>query len=136
MFANMKHDVTSIIDSFEEGAITEAVALARLHETTGRTVDPDWLRDYWRSESLEDFVDRLCAEPIVDWERITDTEALALMAEFTKTDSPGRRDSIEIALDRRYGKPSGTLSGLVRQQDIAEPSKILGEMKKDTRIYL
>ena len=66
---NMKSNVTAIIESFEKGAITEAVALEKLRDITGRDVDGDWLRNYWRSESTEDFVDRLCAEPIRNYER-------------------------------------------------------------------
>ena len=132
----MKHHVIAIIESFEQGTVPEAFALARLQEVTGRTVDSDWLRNYWRSESREDFVDRLCAEAIPDCERITDSDALALIAEYLQTDSPGRRDSIEAALDRRYGKPIGTVSDLVFQRDLSVPGRILEELKKDTRIYL
>ena len=132
----MKHHVIAIIESFEDGTVPEAAALARLQEVTGQTVDPDWLRNYWRSESREDFVDRLCAEPIPNYERITDADALTLIAEYLQTDSPGRRDSIAAALDRRYGKPSGTVSDLVFQRDISVPSTILDELKKDSRICL
>ena len=128
--------VTGIIESFEEGTITEAVALTRIQEATGRAVDADWLRHYWRSESLENFVDRLCAAPIADWQQLRDSDALALIAEYFQTESPGRRDSIEVALDRRFGKPTGTLSDLIHQRDISEPSSILEELKRDTRIYL
>lgn len=132
----MKQQVTEIIQSFEKGAMTEAAALARLNEVTGREVDGDWLRNYWRSESLGDFVERLCAEPIRDYQRITDVDALALIEEYLLTDNPGRRDSIEEALDRRYGKPRGTMNDLVFQHDLSEPSQVLEELKRDTRIYL
>ncbi|MEZ5427257.1 MAG: hypothetical protein R2747_13390 [Pyrinomonadaceae bacterium] len=132
----MKLQVTAIVESFEREEITEVVALARIRKLTGRGIDGDWLRNYWRSESVEDFVDRLCAEPIRDWERITDEEALALMAEYLETQSPGRRDSIEEALDRRFGKPAGTLSDLVFQRDFSDPDSILEELRRDTRIYL
>ncbi len=132
----MKPQVTAIIESFENDEIEEAVALARIRELTRCEIDGDWLRNYWRSESIEDFVDRLCAEPIRDFERITDAEAVALIAEYLQTQSPGRRDSIETALDRRFGKPTGTVSGLIRQRDVSDPSSILAELKRDTRIYL
>ena len=55
----MKPQVTAIIESFESEEIQEAAALARIRELTGREIDADWLRNYWRSESIEDFVDRL-----------------------------------------------------------------------------
>jgi hypothetical protein len=132
----MKPQVTAIVESFEKEEIEEAVALARIRDVTGREIDGDWLRNYWRSESIEDFVDRLCAEPIRDFERITDADALALIAEYLQTQSPGRRDSIETALDRRFGKPTGTVSDLVHQRDLSDASAILAEMKRDTRIYL
>lgn len=133
---HMKPQVTAVIESLENEEITEAVALARIRELTGRDVDADWLRNYWRSESIEDFVDRLCTEPIRDYERITDTEALALIAEYLQTQSPGRGDSIETALCRRFGKPAGTVSDLIFQRDLSDPSRILEELKRDTRIYL
>ena len=132
----MKPQVTAIIESFESEEIREVVALARIRELTGRDIDGDWLRNYWRSESIEDFVDRVCAEPIRDYERLTDADALALIAEYLLTQSPGRRDSIEEALDRRFGKPTGTISDLVFQRDLSDPSSILEELKRDTRIYL
>lgn len=132
----MKDRVTEIVEAFENGSLTESEALATLHELTGKTVAADWLRNYWSSESIEDFVDRLCAKPIIDWEQITDDAALALIDEYLKTDSPGRRDSIETAIARRYGKAEGTLCDLVYQRGLADPRTILEELKKDTRIYL
>jgi hypothetical protein len=132
----MKPQVTAIIEAFEDDEIEEAVALARIHEVIGREIDGYWLRNYWRSESIGDFVDRLCAEPIRDFERITDTEALALIAEYLQTQSPGRRESIETALDRKFGKPTGAVSELVHHRNVSDPSSILAELKRDTRIYL
>lgn len=86
----MKEHATQIVQRYEEGAITDMEAAAKLQELTGREVHLDWLREYWRSESMEEFVDRLCAEPIRDWAQITDVSALDLIAEFIATESPGR----------------------------------------------
>jgi len=132
----MKAQVIAVIKSFEAGTIPESTALAKLEELTGRTVDAVWLREYWGSESMEDFVDRLCAEPIPDWQAIMDPDALALIMEYLRDPAPGRRDSIESAIDRRYGKPGGTLMGLVFQKGLTDAASILHELKKDTRIYL
>ncbi|MBE7501236.1 MAG: hypothetical protein HS113_13205 [Verrucomicrobiales bacterium] len=132
----MKAHVTAIVESFEAEEITEAEALAKLQEITGRVVDAGWLRHYWNSQSLRDFVDRLCAGPIADWQQLTDDDAIRLIAEYFQTESPGRRDSVEDALDRRFGKPTGTLRDLIHQRDMSEPATILEELKRDTRIYL
>jgi hypothetical protein len=132
----MKPKVTAIIASFEKNEIDEAVALTRIRDLTGREIAGDWLRNYWRSESIEDFVDRLCAEPIRDVQRITDADALGLITEYLQTPSPGRRGSIETALERRYGKPNGTVCDLVDHRNVSDPSIILAELKRDTRIYL
>lgn len=132
----MKNQVAEIIESLESGIVTDAAAVAKLEQVTGRQIDLDWLRNYWHSESREDFVDRLCAEPITNYEQLTDSDALALIADYLQTDSPGRRGSIEAALHRRYGKPAGMLSDFVFQRNVSDPACILRELKKDTRIYL
>ena len=131
----MKQEVTAIVDAFEREEISEAEALARIHELTGKEIDGHWLRNYWRSESTEDFIDRLCAEPILNFERITDAEALSLIEEFLQTQSPGRRDSVAEALERKFGKPTGQVYGLVYQRDLSDPDEILAELKNDTRLY-
>lgn len=132
----MKAQVREIVQSFESGAITCDIAVDKLHKVTGHKVDPAWLCNYWSSESEEDFIDRLCADEIASSDVIDDSDALTLIAEYQQTSSAGRRDSIEAALERRYGKPTGMLRELVFIQGVSEPIKILVELKKDTRIYL
>ena len=132
----MKSNVKAVIESFESGLISESQAFTKLKELTGRDVDSGWLKNYWRSESLDEFVDRLSAEPIKNCEQISDSEALNLIAEFLNTNSPGRRDRIEEALDCRFGKPHGTICELVFQGEQTEPERILDLLKADTRIYL
>src|SRR6266498_2693913 len=124
--------VTMILKSFERGELPEREVVSRLKDLTGRLIDADWLRNYWRAESVEDFVDRLCAAPIENWQMITDSQAEVLIAEYLGGVSPGRRESIEAAIDRRYNKPSGTLNSLVFHSDLHDPRQILNELKKDT----
>jgi hypothetical protein len=85
---------------------------------------------------LENFVDRLCAKPIENWQTLTESESEALISEYLQTQSPGRRDSIESAMDRRYKKPSGTLNELAFQKDLNDPKRILDELKKATAMQL
>ena len=128
----MKEALSQVIRGFESGAIRESEAIAEIRDLTGRKIDEDWLRNYWRSEPTEDFVDRLCAKPIDDWETMDDAKAVELIAEYVVGESPGRRDSIETALSRRYRKSEGFLSGLVFQHDMSDPQTIIAELKKDT----
>ena len=132
----MKASVRSLVEDFEAGRLSETDVLKRLQEITGRSIDSYYLRNYWRSESIDDLVDKLCAKTIKDWQAITEAEAEELICEYIVTESPGRRDSIEVAIDRRFGKASGFLSDLVFQRDIDDPKAILSELKKDTVIYL
>ncbi|HEX7861108.1 MAG TPA: hypothetical protein VF773_12315 [Verrucomicrobiae bacterium] len=133
---DLKTQVTAVVESFEDEAITEAEALTQIRELTGKQIDGDWLRTYWGSESLEVFVERLCAQEIPNYSLITDSVAIDLITEFLQTKSQGRRDSIDEALTRRFGKPIGTLRHLVFKQEPADPNAILNELKRDTRIYL
>lgn len=125
-----------IVKSFESGKLSEMEALSQLKDVTGRTIDSDWLKNYWRAESIDDFVDRLCALPINNWQTITEMEAEKLIVEYLNTPSPGRRDSIETALERRFRKAKGTLNDLVFQKDFDDLKRILDELRKDASIYL
>jgi hypothetical protein len=132
----VKSTAREIIEHFEAGRIAEGEALARLETLTGRAVEAGWLREYWRSESIDDFVDRLCAEPIANWQTLTEDEVEALIAEFIAGASPGRRDQIEDAIEKRFRKSPGVLIDLVDQKQPSDPKEILRELKKDTVIYL
>ncbi len=132
----MKQLVMDIVQSFEKGELPEEAALTAMEQILGRPVDASWLRNYWRSESLEDSIDRLCAAPIQNWASLTETESVSLIAEYLETESPGRQESIQTALERRFRKPGGTLSDLIFQRDLCDPVTILNELKIDTTIYL
>lgn len=132
----MKQQVAEILNLFEKGAITSAAAITQIEVATGRHIDEHVLHNYWRSQSKDEFIDRLCVEPINNFAQLTDSESLDLISEFLTTKSPGRRDMIDAALVRRYGKPTGTLIELVFQNDLSTPEKILAELKRETRIFL
>ena len=132
----MKQDVKRVVRLFEAGRMSEADALRRIKELSGREIEGDWLRDYWQADSMDEFVNRICATPIDDWEQIDDAQALVLIGEFLNTEDRGRQDSIQEALSRRYGKAEGTLRDLVHQNDLCDPVEVLAVLKKDTRFYL
>lgn len=128
--------VQRIINSFDRGDLSESYTLTQLKELKGHSVEVDWLRNYWRSESLKDFADRLCALPIQDWQALSIQKVESLIAEYINKASPGRRQIIESAIVRPFRKPSGTLSDLVFEKEITAPKLILEELGKDTTIRL
>lgn len=75
-------------------------------------------------------------EPIADWADIDDKKALLLIKEILANiaeDNIVHRN--EEALEKRYRKPTGYISGLIFQDITGEP-EILELLKKDTTIYL
>lgn len=132
----VKSTAREIIEHFEAGRIAEGEALGLLEALTGRAVEAGWLREYWRSESIDDLIDRLCAGPISNWQTLTDDDVEALIAEFIAGVRPGRHDQIEDALAKRFRKSRGTLIDLVDQKGLSEPKEILRELKKDAVVYV
>jgi hypothetical protein len=126
-----------IINDFENGKIKGQSAIDQIKSLTGETVDIHYLSEYWEVESLDDFVKKLLIEPISDWKDIDDKRAIELINEIktNRTD-----DSIVIrnsdALEKRYGKTTGTVRIKIFHEDITEPFKLLDELKKETRIFL
>jgi len=126
-----------IIADFEDRKIDRATATSLIHNLTGETIDIGYLSEYWASESLDTFVDKLLMEDISDWQEIDDARAIELIDEI-KTNLT--RDAIIIrnstALERRYSKPEGTVANIIFHDDTKGPREILQELKKETRIFL
>lgn len=71
-----------IIDDFENNRLEADVALERIRELTGETIDKAYLTEYWASETLDTFVAKLLVEHIDDWHAIDDARARALIDEI------------------------------------------------------
>ena len=125
--------VTSLISDYEDGKISLEEALSSINENTNQPIDQNDLNNYWRSESLEDFVAKLTYESIADWKNIDDQKALELIEE-TKL----HWENISVrarnceALEKRYAKTSGYLISIIDQPK----EDILSTLKKDNAIYL
>jgi hypothetical protein len=129
-------DVTAAIQAYEDGTADFDTTSAVIKAACGQTVDRYVLDNYWRAESLEDFVARLVIQPIANWSNIDDAHALELIAEI-KAD-PCNTPVIERnceAFAKRYRKSQGSVLDLFFRQDLTADA-ILAELKKDTVIYL
>ena len=103
---------------------------------TGKIIDRDHLKNYWRSESLEDFAEILATRPIDNYEKITSETATKLIEEALL--EPGGAIFLRNAeaLEKRYRKTEGFLTDHVFQEDIDDLTQILSRLKEDTAIKL
>lgn len=125
-----------IIADFEDRKIDGQVAIDAIKQLTGETVDIGYLTEYWSSESLDTFIEKLLVEHITDWQNIDDQRAIDLIIEIQNNVT---RQGILLrnatALERRYGKSTGTVINKIFNDD-QDPASILKELKKETRIFL
>jgi hypothetical protein len=131
-----KH-LRQIIDDFENGRLNGQIAIQQIKDLTGELIDIGYLAEYWESEDLDMFVKKLLIEPITDWNKIDDKRAIELIKEIKiniTDDSIVQRNS--TALEKRYGKSSGTVRTKIYHESITDPNKILEELKTETRFFL
>jgi len=129
--------VKAIILSFENKEISLEVALKSILDTTQKVIEEYELLNYWRSESIDDYVNRLIAEPISNWEGINDEKALVLIKEIV--DNIGNDTILEVngqALEKRFSKPTGTISDWIFQDDIVDSNEILKLLKEKSTFLL
>lgn len=126
-----------VILSFEKKIISLEAALNSLNELTNKQVEEYELLNYWRSESIDNFINRLIVEPIGDWEEIHDEKALRLIREiFNEIDNDVIFERNSVALEKRYSKVSGTIADWIFQDDIFDATKILELLKQNTTLLL
>lgn len=132
-----QHQLKELIQSWESGHKDLEALLHEIQQLTGEEVDPFILHTYSGAMDLEELCEELAMEPIHDWREIDDTQAMALIQEVLDSETkPAIRHRNEEALERRYDKPSGFVSGLVFEQDMDDPAEILEELMRDTVIRL
>lgn len=126
-----------IIEDFENRKIDGQVAIELIKDLTGETIDIGYLAEYWESEDLNTFIEKLLVEHIQDWQLIDDKRAIELIIEIQENHSQeGLILRNSTALERRYGKSSGTVVRKVFNTDSQDSKIILEELKKETRIFL
>jgi hypothetical protein len=130
-------NLRQIIEDFEGRRIDGQVAIALLKDLTGELIEIGYLSEYWASESLDTFIEKLPVEHIEDWQSIDDKKALELITEIQKNiNKEGLVIRNSTALEKRYGQSSGTVIDIIFKRDHQDPKLILEELKKETRIFL
>jgi len=131
-----KETLRKIIHNFEKGIINSDDAINQIYTETLIKVDKYRLQNYWRAETIDQFIDSITYDEYKDWESITDEIALKLLGEII--DNPGDDGILNTnseALEKRYRKPTGTISDLIFN-DGYKNKEILSQLKIDTVTYL
>lgn len=131
-----KEKLKNIIEDFEAGKINVDSAMKMIYEITFQSIDELRLKNYWRSESMEELISSLSYNEYKDWVNINEDKVIELLNEIRENigdDSILNRNS--EALERRYKKPSGTVVDFLFQSDYKN-KEILRRLKIDTTTIL
>lgn len=127
----MKEDIRKLILKYESQDLDFEELSNLLSPLIHAKLDRYQLDNYWRSQSLGEFIEELTISPIEDYDKIDDESALALLIEIVahpESQAILMRNGEE--LEKRYGKPEGTISEYVFSQDM-EPQDILKKLKEE-----
>ncbi|KXX71170.1 hypothetical protein [Flammeovirga sp. SJP92] len=129
--------IKRLIIDFENDKISSEKALIEINKLSNIVVDNFSLQTYNSSMDLEMYVRILTIESIVDWQEIDDKRAIDLINEILEsTDDDAVLHRNFEALEKRYSKPTGTLSDWIFHDDITEANELLLLLKKNTTIIL
>ncbi|CAL2093226.1 conserved protein of unknown function [Tenacibaculum sp. 190524A02b] len=126
-----------IIINYENSSISIETAISEINKIATIHLDAYSLDNYWKSESLDNFINRLLASPIENWKEINDKEAIILIKEIVE--NLGNDALIEkntSALEKRYSKTSGVLSDWIFIDGVTDTNILLEKLKKDDVIKL
>ena len=133
----LKSKIKELIIRFENGKETAEKTVENINELSSIKIDEDFLRNYWRSSDLESFSELISTPEIENWTEIDDEYADKLITEILDNlgdDALINRNS--TALEKRFKKSTGTISGWIFYDDITDRTKILELLKTNTTIQL
>lgn len=129
-------EIKLIIQKYENKEAELSEVMARIKSLTGKDVLQYDLDNYWTSQDLESFCEILATKAIKDWEIIDDSMAIILIREILNNEID---DAIILrnseALEKRYGKPQGTVENMIFYEELTEEEILIG-LKKSNIIQL
>lgn len=133
----IRNQIKKLILRFESKEITLEFALKEINAISIIKIDEYDLQNYWTSQDLEDFINEITMPQIIDWQEIDDNQTQKLITEIENNITNTALINKNIAaLEKRYNKPSGTISDWIFYDDITDSEQILKLLKKDTTIIL
>ena len=126
-----------IIIDFEDNKLNINDAIKAINTISNEKITQHELLTYWNNCSLDSFILKLTEKQIDEWEEINDVTAIKMITEIIdNVDNDTIVDVNSSALEKRYRKPSGTISNLVFIDGIENPHTILDKLKSDNVITL
>jgi len=125
----IKEELKKIIADFEKGRININSALESIYNITSIRLNESRLRNYWRSESVDELIASITYEEYSEWKNLDDKEAMKLLDEIKEY--IGNQEILlrnSEALEKRYKKPTGTISDFIFQNDYTN-KEILRKLK-------
>lgn len=129
-------EIKLIIQKYESKEVELCDVITRIKSLTGKDVSQYDLDNYWTYQDLKSFCKELAIEPIKNWKDIDDSMARIIIQEILSniTDDSVISRNCE-ALEKRYGKPQGTVGNMVLYEELTK-EEILIELKKNNIIQL
>ena len=124
--------IKKLMKEFEDSDLTIKELQTKIQKITNKKIDEYVLNNYWRSETLDNFINKLISNKNFDFsKKLEDSEALLLIEEIMNN----VHDNIIIEknsriLEYNYSKPSGLISDLIFEEDINNCNIILEKLKE------
>lgn len=124
--------IKKLMKEFEDSDLTIKELQTKIQKITNKKIDEYVLNNYWRSETLDNFINKLISNKNFDFsKKLEDSEALLLIEEIMNN----VHDDIIIEknsriLEYNYSKPSGLISDLIFKEDINNCNIILEKLKE------
>lgn len=133
----MKDQIKNIVLLYEDDKITFEDASERIKNITGRIISKNVLDNYWKGQSLDEFISDW-SYSITDYQKVNDDKkALELINDILSNIlNDSKVAQLSFLLEKSYAKSEGTIAEWIFTDDIDDANKILSLLKQDTNIYL
>jgi len=136
MKTNYKKIKNLIID-FENEQITLKYALIEINKLSFKDITKIDLVSYSGYTTLHNFINSLIVVSIKNWNEIDDHKAIYLIDEILcNLNNDVVIDKNSEALEKRYKKPTGTITDWIFYQEITEKMELLKKLKTNDIIQL
>jgi len=129
--------IKNLIVDFENEQITLKYALIEINKLSFKDITKIDLVSYSGYTTLHNFINSLIVVSIKNWNEIDDHKAIYLIDEILcNLNNDVVIDKNSEALEKRYKKPTGTITDWIFYQEITEKMELLKKLKTNDIIQL